>query len=390
MTSGQNLTLLELNNNIKEEINNSFPVARWIIAEISEIHQNKSGHCYLELVEKDETQNYILAKARGTIWNSTYRLIKAYFETITGRELCSGIKILFSANIEFHELYGFSLNIKDIDPAYTMGDLEQKRQEIINRLEKEGVIDMNKSIEIPIVPQRIAIISSDTAAGYGDFMDQLNNNIYNYKFHSRLFPAIMQGKQAEESIISALENIYEKENEFDLVVIIRGGGSKADLNCFDSYSLALNIAQFPLAVITGIGHDRDESIADIVANTKTKTPTATAEFLISLLLNFETRLNFLQENIIENTINKLNNSKKEIDYLDSELQQRIKLFIEKNNNHINNLNENLKRSAITFITEKKHNLNLFNKSLNLLNPERILKRGYSITMKNGKVLKSYC
>lgn len=384
----QSITLLELNTRIKKSINQEFSDNYWIIAEISEMHQNKSGHCYLELIEKDSEDISIAARAKATIWNSTYRILKAYFETSTGRELDSGLKILFYASIEFHELYGFSLNIKDIDPTYTMGDLEKKRQEIIHRLEKEGVIDMNKSLDIPLVPQKIALISSDTAAGYGDFTKQIENNIYNYQFHIKLFPAVMQGDQAESSIISALEKIFMRESEYDLVMIIRGGGSKADLSCFDSYCLSLNVAQFPLPVITGIGHERDESITDIVAHTKTKTPTAAAEFLIIRFANFEADLVQSQEKIIKQAEQIIKEEKIRIENHQIDIRQFCTLFNERNINLLNKLEEELLAAIKEYISNKKHELELFEKSTGFLDPQLILKRGFSITTKNGKVIKS--
>ncbi|MCK5170666.1 MAG: exodeoxyribonuclease VII large subunit, partial [Bacteroidales bacterium] len=216
----QKFTLLELNKNIQEKINSNFPNSIWVIAEISELKVNKNGHCYIELVEKDAITDNIIARSRATIWAFTYRMIRPYFENTTGHELSPGIKILVQANIEFHELYGFSLNVTDIDPKYTLGDLAQKKAETLKKLESEGVLNMNKEQVFPIVPQKIAIISSNTAAGYEDFINQLENNSENYKFYYRLFPAIMQGEKADNSIIEALEKIYEYENIFDIVVII--------------------------------------------------------------------------------------------------------------------------------------------------------------------------
>ncbi len=384
----KSITLLELNNNIRLEINQAFPDSYWVTAEISEIRINHSGHCYLELVDKDDTMNSIVARSKANIWNSTFRLLKPYFETSTGRILESGIKILFNATIEYHELYGFSLNIKDIDPTYTLGDLEKKKQEIIKKLEDEGVIDINKSLVIPVVPQRIAVISSDTAAGYGDFSNSIQNNSYNYYFDLNLFPAVMQGSQSEASIIEALDNIFSQEDQFDVVIIIRGGGSKADLSCFDSYLLALNIAQFPLPVITGIGHERDESIIDIVANTKTKTPTAAAEFLITQFTEFETKIDNIHKRIIKLTSFFINDSKREIDSLKSNLNQLIILNIERNKNQLGNFERRLSNGIKTFFSENKHKLELLSKSSTFLDPKRILKRGFSITLKNQIAIKS--
>lgn len=382
------ITLLELNRRLRQEINHAFPETYWIIAEISELRVNNSGHCYLELVEKEEINNNIVARSKANIWNSTFRLLRPYFETSTGRNLESGIKILFNASLDYHEMYGFSLNIKDIDPTYTLGDLEKKKQEIIKRLEDEGVINMNKGLEIPLVPQRIAVISSDTAAGFEDFSNQLLKNLSNYYFDLQLFPAVMQGTEAEASIIAALEKIFNRDVEFDLVLIIRGGGSKADLSCFDSYLLALNVSQFPLPVITGIGHERDESIVDIVAHTKTKTPTAAAEFLISLLDGFEEKINTIHEKIINLTNNIINYQNRKIDNLKSDLNRIISLQIERNKNQLDNFSKRMVNGSINYISENRHKLELLSKSSSFLDPLRILKRGFSITMKDGKAIKS--
>jgi len=424
----QKFTLLELNKNIQEKLNVSFPESVWIIAEISELKVNRNGHCYVELVEKDAITDHIIAKSRATIWAFTFRMLRPYFEKTTGRELGPGIKILVNASIEFHELYGLSLNISDIDPNYTLGDLAQKKIEILNTLEEEGVINMNKEIDFPIVPQKIAIISSDTAAGYQDFINQLGNNNFGYKFYTKLFPSLMQGLQAEESIIKALEKIYNHENFFDIVVIIRGGGSQADLGCFDNYLLATNIAQFPLPILTGIGHDKDESIADIVAYKKLKTPTAVAEYIIEKISQFEDKLIVSKDRILDKVTDYINDQrlllsqivavsaplvKNKIDkhYYELKLSseklrndltkfyykkendlKKVSNKIEKNSSNIvhnqsgrlNSIKNQIRNSSSYLIQKQMLNLNnLITKSL-LLNPENILKRGYSITYHKGK------
>jgi exodeoxyribonuclease VII large subunit len=297
--TGEISKLSELQDEIRNVLQGNFKKPRWVVAEISDIKENYSGHCYLELVEKDEDSDSFLAKARATIWSTAYRMLKPYFETTTGYELHAGIKIMVAASVEYHPVYGISLNIKDIDPSYTLGDVERKRQEIIARLDKEGVLNMNRETILPEVPQRIAVISSKTAAGYEDFLEQLLNNPYGYKFYTKLYPAAMQGENAESSIIGCLEKIFEQESFFDLVVIIRGGGSKSDLACFDSYDLAFHISQFPIPVLTGIGHEQDDTITDLVAHTKLKTPTAVAGFLIDILADFEATLNEYSEMLVK-------------------------------------------------------------------------------------------
>ena len=276
------LTLYQLLGQVKEALRNTLPFSWWVMAEISELKVNLSGHCYLELIEKEDAAESIRAKVRAIIWSSVFRMLQPYFETTTHTRLTAGIKVMVKVTAEFHELYGFSLIITDIEPSYTVGEMARQKQEVINRLKTEGVFDMNKALIIPALPGKIAVISSKTAAGFGDFMDQLTGNPSGYKFYMKLFPAVMQGDEAEQSIIHAFDRIYAHEDFFDVVVIIRGGGAQSDLNCFNSYWLAAHICQFPLPVLTGIGHEQDETIADLVAHTRLKTPTAVAEFIISL------------------------------------------------------------------------------------------------------------
>jgi len=292
------LKLTELLLNVKDALKASLQKTYWIRAEISEISTNYSGHCYLELIEKPENSDTISAKVRATIWSSVNRMLSAYFETVTGQQLEKGLKILIKASVEFSELYGLSINILDIDPTYTIGEQERARREIIKQLEEDGVMEMNSMLELPLVSQRIAVISSQSAAGYGDFIHQLSSNSEGYTFECTLFPSVMQGQKTAESIIKALEAIFEHETEFDAVIIIRGGGSKTDLSWFDNYDLAVNIAQFPLPVISGIGHERDKSIADMVAHTSLKTPTAVAEFLIEQASNFDETISALGSDFI--------------------------------------------------------------------------------------------
>ncbi|MBQ8443183.1 MAG: exodeoxyribonuclease VII large subunit, partial [Bacteroides sp.] len=279
----QALSLYELNGLVKRSIRNSMPETYWLQAELSDVRSNYSGHCYLEFIQKDASGNNLIAKARGTIWSNIYKMLKPYFEQETGQAFASGIKVLVRVSVDFHELYGYSLTVLDIDPTYTVGDMERKRREILRQLEEEGVIDLNKELEMPLLPQRVAVISSATAAGYGDFCNQLANNPRGYGFHTQLFPAIMQGDRVEESVIAALNAIYAQLDCWDVVVIIRGGGATSDLSGFDTYELAANCAQFPLPIITGIGHERDDTVIDLVAHTRVKTPTAAAAFLIACM-----------------------------------------------------------------------------------------------------------
>lgn len=257
------------------------PLPCWITAEISEIKVNYSGHCYLELVEKGGDNGIPCAKASAVIWRNRYGMVSSYFRSETGSELAAGMNVLVKVSVSYHELYGLSLVVSDIDPLYTLGDLERERQKTIARLQEEGVYDMNRGLPFPGVPQRIAVVSSRNAAGYQDFMNELGRSPF--RFRVELFDAVMQGHGTEDSVIAALGRICERLDDFDAVIIIRGGGSQSDLAAFDSYRLSCHVAQFPLPVVTGIGHDKDRSIADLVAAVALKTPTAVAGFLVDAM-----------------------------------------------------------------------------------------------------------
>ena len=352
----ERLKLSELNGLVKKAVGEAFTAPVWVIGEISELKTNRSGHCYLNLIEKEENGDAIVAQARATIWSYTYRMLRPFFESTTGQQLTEGLKVLLSVSVEFHELYGYSLNIRDIDPTYTLGDMARRRREIIARLQSEGVADMNKELDLPLVPQKIAIISSSTAAGYQDFVDQLTNNPAGYHFDLKLFPAIMQGNQAETSIIGALEQIYLYESFFDAVVIIRGGGSQADLSCFDNYNLAYFITQFPLPVITGIGHEKDDSIVDMVAHTRLKTPTAVAEFLISGVAQFDLHLDELNKQFIEIVTDLIAESKNNIEQITRMIAPLTREKISKANNNLNQTIWKLDNSVKKFIQRSNYQL----------------------------------
>ncbi|MBN2349720.1 MAG: exodeoxyribonuclease VII large subunit [Bacteroidales bacterium] len=425
------LSIFHLNELVKNTLKNTLAPSYWVVGEISEININPSGHCYLELIEKSSKSDTLVAKARATIWASTFRMIKPYFETATGQALTAGIKIMVKITVEFHELYGYSLNIRDIEPGYTVGELALQKQKIIRQLEEEGVIHMNRELTFPELPQNIAVISSKTAAGYEDFMDQLLKNPYGYKFYPKLFPALMQGSETESSIIKALERIYAYEDFFDVVVIIRGGGAKSDLNSFNSYWLAYNIAQFPLPVIAGIGHEQDESIVDLVAHSSLKTPTAVAEFLISRLEEFENYVAHIHEKIYEYTSEYLQVKKEELVHFGTSIQPKLQRLIfrsqhklgllktdiqhasdtflfrklrnmDKNETkiksgtaryvltkkfYITRFDEKLIEKSKIFIESKKNKFELLIDKNTFLDPLYILKRGYSVTRKEGKLIK---
>ena len=301
MRSENKLTLLELNRLVREVIESEMPNEYWVEAELSECRESR-GHCYMELIQKDERSATPVAKASAKCWASKWVLIRPYFERTTNQRLSAGMKVLLKVYPQFHEAFGFSWIVTDIDPTYTLGDMARKRQEIIRQLKEEGVFDLQKELELPLFCQHIAVISSETAAGYGDFCNQLVDNPYGFLFTTQLFPAIMQGEGTEQSIISALERIFNAQctmhhAPFDCVVIIRGGGATSDMSGFDTLALAENVANFPIPIITGIGHDRDESVLDMVSHTRVKTPTAAAAFLISHLKDVLDTLDDSQQRI---------------------------------------------------------------------------------------------
>ena len=402
------LTLSELNLEIKKSLEENLEDSYWVVAEISELKVHQKGHCYLELVEKSDDQ--IVAKIRATIWSYTYRNLSGWFESITGETLKPGLKILCRVAVNYHEVFGLSLNIKDIDPQYTLGERALRRQEIINRLVEDGVFDMNREIDLPLVPQRVAVIASPTSAGYQDFMEQLRFNEYHYRFEITPFNAIMQGTEAEASIIEALHDIHGKLEDFDLVAILRGGGAALDLECFDSYNLASHVAQFPLPVITGIGHEKDETITDLVAHTKLKTPTAVAEFLIYGMRRFEELVEGFFLEITDYAENTIREQSTRMDRITREIQLRADHLVTHTRNVIQNKEDKLVYTSLARMEEirtrmvhsismvqrgtsnllKHHSVYLDNlgKWLELANPKSILKRGYTITRSRGKVIKS--
>lgn len=388
MTTRKELSLYDLNTLVRSTLQDALPDRYWICAEVSEARENYSGHCYLELVDKDASTGEMRAKARAIIWSTVYRMLKAYFAAETGMNIVPGIKLLVEVSVDLHEVYGYTLTIHDIDPRYTLGDMARQRQEILRRLTEEGIIDMNKELSWPLLPRRIAIISSPTAAGYGDFIDQLHRNAYGYRFYTALFAAAMQGAHTEQSIIEALERIYRHEALFDGVVIIRGGGATSELNCFDSYELAQNVAQFPLPILVGIGHDRDETVIDRIANVRVKTPTAAAEWFIGRAAEAHRQATDLQaaiSNAIKERIQGESHRVQTIDRLLPTLIDR-RIVIEKN--ALSALLPRLRQSIDRRLTDERQRLALREETIRLSSPQHILSRGYSLTMKEGKCVRS--
>ena len=381
------ITLLELNGRVRSTLQFEMPDAYWVQAEISSISPSGQGHCYLELVQKDATGRNFLAKAKANIWRGTWLKLKPYFEAQTGETLKVGMKVLLQVTVTFHEVYGYSLVVQDIDPTYTMGDMARRRKEILEQLEKDGVIGLNRELEIPALPQRIAVISSATAAGWGDFRNQLDGNIYGFRFYVKLFPAAMQGDDVERSVISALNAVAMRREDFDVVIIIRGGGAVSELSCFDSYNLAFNIANFPLPVITGIGHERDDTVADVVAYTKVKTPTAAAEFIINRVFDTASELENLTRRMSDAITEKMNAEKVRIERMSQKLPSLFAVLKTRQEQVLETLWIRSVNGVRNMLTVQAHKLEIVDKSLAAADPQVILRRGYSLTRLNGRAVR---
>ncbi len=381
------LSLYELNNLVRRHLEEALPDAFWVRAELGEVRLNRSGHCYVEFVEKDPHGNGLVARAKGNIWANVFTLLKPYFEAETGQAFTAGIKVLVQVSVHFHELYGFSLTVHDIDPTYTLGDLARRRKEILAQLEAEGVLTLNKELPMPCLPRRVAVVSSPTAAGYGDFCDQLRHNARGFAFHVELFPALMQGEQTERSILSALDAINARQDDFDVVVIIRGGGAVADLSGFDTYLLAAACAQFPLPVITGIGHERDDTVLDLVAHTRVKTPTAAAEFLIACMEESARRLEQLTVRLQEAVRSLLQRERLRLQTCRYRLCASAPGRIATARVRLAGLRKELAGASASTIERQRHGLALLRQRLVDLSPEKQFARGYSLTLKGGKAVK---
>lgn len=357
-------TLYEIVSKVKQTLESSMDEPMWLQTEISEIN-TKGGHCYMEFIQKEEDSNALLARCRATVWASRWRMLSRFFSQSTGQPLSAGMQVLVKVQVNFSEQYGFSLNVIEIDPTYTLGDIARRRRMILQQLEESGIADMNRQLPLPRLLQRIAVISSETAAGWGDFLRQLEDNPYSLRFDVQLFPAIMQGEKVEESIISALDSIASDLDSYDVVVIIRGGGAAADLSGFDTYALAENIAQFPMPVITGIGHERDDTVIDMISCVRVKTPTAAAEYLLTHQLN---ELMYVNE-------------------LADRLQNGSLTYISREQNRISLLSQRLSQSPLTMLQQHRHRLELFTARLDGADPNRILRLGYAVVRKQGKAVK---
>lgn len=401
----QGITLSEFNARISQVINGAVSLQnQWVIAETSDLRVVR-GHCYMELVEKDGGGTTV-AKLNAVIWGNNYTRLNAKFMAATGAELKTGMKVMVMVSANYHSQFGFKAVISDIDPSYTMGDMARQRLEILKRLKADGIIDMNKELPITAVPQRIAIISAEGAAGYGDFMNQLERNLYGLKFYTCLFGASMQGAQTVPTVLAALDRINEHQDLFDVVVIIRGGGATTDLNSFDNYDLAAAVAQFPLPVIVGIGHDRDETVLDFVACIRVKTPTAAAEWLINRGTNALAHLDELQDAVVTAVRDTVGHAREQLTYYTGLIPAAARRIIETNGIRLDNLAKNIPLAANNLIAAQRTRLDRATERISeavdhamqreqqrlkalgekaaLLSPANTLQRGYSLVMKDGK------
>lgn len=366
MNNDKPLTLYALNKLVRNAVNEALPMRYWVTGELSEVRETTQGHCYIELVQRNEESGSVVAKARGTIWARVYSLLSPYFLEQTGQRFAAGIKVLLQVTVDFHELYGFALDVCDIEPAFTIGEAARRKKQILNRLEQEGVINLNKELSFPLLPQRIAVVSSSFAAGYGDFCDQLANNPYGFVFYPYLFSAPMQGDKVESGVIEALDRIARNIDMWDVVVIIRGGGATSDLSCFDTYDLANNCAQFPIPIITGIGHQRDDTVLDVVAHTRAKTPTAAAELLVHCMAVQAARIDNARVGIVDGVRN----------------------AIALSHRRLHSAVRNLPVVTALFMQGQQHKLDMWQQQIESASPKRILAMGYTITTCNGKIVRS--
>jgi exodeoxyribonuclease VII large subunit len=357
----ERLTLAQLQEQVRESVEGRLDGKYWVRAEISEIKNHPAGHCYLDLVDKPSPSEPVVARAQAIIWATSYRIIRPYFETSTGSSLAKGMHILVYVQVQYSPLYGLSLIVQDIDPAYTAGEQELERQRTIRRIREEGMLSLNGSLELPALPYRLAVISSETAAGYRDFMKHLHQNAYGFRFRTELFPAMMQGENAVETIIGAMEAVALRSGEFDLLLLLRGGGSSQDLSCFDDYELCINIAQFPLPVITGIGHEQDLHIADMVAHTSVKTPTALADFIIEIFAGEE----------------------QQISYLSQMVKQALNRRITNERNRLSGFATEIRAGYLALLASHRHALDLLEQRIFSNNAEALLGKGYALLFKDG-------
>jgi len=399
------LSVVQLTSTIQQVLDKELEPLIWVVGELADFRQAPQGHVYFELVEKEGNQ--VQAKIRANIWQFTFRTVAAKFESVTGTTLKSGMKVLAQVSVTYHSVYGLSLNVKDIDPSFSLGERARIRQETINRLTQEGKLRSNAHFQLPLVIQRIAVISSSTAAGYGDFINQIEGNPSGYKIYYRLFPSLMQGNEAVPQLLAAMDHVAKEaaKLQLDALVILRGGGAQLDLDCFDNYALALKIAEFPLPVFTGIGHERDETIADLVAHTRLKTPTAVAEFILSSYREFEDHLGLAAQRLDWITRSKFKEQERSLQSLGFRIQGEAKQLLSRGEDRIRTCSsriflaatsrgkqelitlsqkgEQLKKESQRYLKQQKDRVSQLELQSRQLNPASLLEKGYTRTEKEG-------
>lgn len=379
-------SLSQLHTLVKGVVEQTLDYAYWVQAEIANI--SVRGHCYMELVEKQEGTNTPIAKASANCWANQWAFVSQNFIAVAGTPICSGMKVLLQVRPTFHKVYGFSWNVINIDPTFTIGDMQRRREEIIRKLKEEGIYDLQKQLPFSAFAKNIAVISSADAAGYGDFCNQLHNNSANLAFKTELFPAIMQGETVEQSVISALNKVFERIDEFDCVVIIRGGGATSDMSGFDSLPLAENVAQFPLPIITGIGHERDNCVLDLISHTRVKTPTAAAVFLVENLLSTLDIVKQAKERIERIAMLRIQNEKLRLQSLTERIPALFAIANANETAKLDRLYNQIAVAATRILDMQKHKLQLLSEKLRALDPNLLLARGYSMTFVNGRIVTS--
>lgn len=388
MNRDSKISLTELLGLVRDKIYEALPDAFWVIAEIAEMKVQTAGHCYLELTGSDTPGGRVTGRARATIWASKYRSLSTFFNASTGIPLRAGITILFRATVEYHELYGLSLNISDIDPSYTAGDMALRREAVIRRLTAEGVISMNAGLHLVPYPRNIAVVSSSKAAGYQDFINHLMANPYGYIFKTTLFEAVMQGEETEASVTGALDMVAGEAGKYDAVAIIRGGGSTTDLSWFDSYAIAFHVTQFPLPVLTGIGHEKDQSVTDLAAWKALRTPTAVAGFLVERTLECENRIIGMAGELASAVTEALEAAGEQISSLQNRITSTARLIVRVNSDRLGYHAETLRRSSGIVLQKAADITGRLEGSLRHLDPAAVLKRGYTLTSRNGLIIRS--
>ena len=409
LDSNTALPLHVLTQQIADVVNMAFASPVWIIAEVTDLRVAQNGHCYLQLIEKDPRTGQTLASVRAMVWANRWWLLRDSFLQQTGQTLQNGLRVMLQVQVSMHGQYGLSLQILDFDPSYTLGEMARRRIEIIRQLQADGIIDMNRELPFPTLPQRIAVISASEAAGFGDFCRQLHDNIYGLQFYTCLFPAIMQGQQTADSVISALERIYDYQHYFDLVVIIRGGGATVDLASFDSYDLASTVANFPIPVITGIGHDRDQNVLDRVAHTSVKTPTAAAALLIDAMSEQLRLIEGYYDTIIDSTKGRIEHERQRLTrctdairgtritlsqwlsrlvIISQRIQMQTHQRIEREQDKLEHYEQAVQRHSRQRIEREQDKLEHFGQTIHMAQPDVILRRGFSITRLDGHAVKA--